>query len=212
MQISKATCEEETEDVVVDGDDTATFGINQFDETDIQSAVAAAASESSSSTTDEATAYPHSLLVKQADSKDHIISALKTRIQELEEMNKEAKQKNRCLICLVFISTSYFPDHWEFNLLWFAGRLSKARRFYFLLARTLWRVLASSIGTILYFEVFLLEYYYTMLLFFYQGNKKLCPQCNLITPPTHLRRIYMWFENFIFHVRVTRRITFFFFF
>jgi len=148
MQISKATCEEETEDVVVDGDDTATFGINQFDETDIQSAVAAAASESSSSTTDEATAYPHSLLVKQADSKDHIISALKTRIQELEEMNKEAKQKNRCLICLgdyrkPVVSTSCWHVHCE-------------------------------------------ECWLQAL-----GNKKLCPQCNLITPPTHLRRIYM---------------------
>ena len=38
---------------------------------------------------------------KESDPKDHIISALKTRVQELEEMNKEAKQKNRCLICLV---------------------------------------------------------------------------------------------------------------
>lgn len=112
MQISKATCDEETEDVVVDGDDTATFGVNQFDEADIQSAVAAASSETSSSTTDEASASPHSLLVKQSDSKDHIISALKTRVQELEEMNKEAKQKNRCLICLVFISANYFICRW----------------------------------------------------------------------------------------------------
>lgn len=38
---------------------------------------------------------------KETDSKDHIINALKNRVCDLEEMNKEAKQKNRCLICLV---------------------------------------------------------------------------------------------------------------
>ena len=38
---------------------------------------------------------------KETDSKDHIINALKNRVNDLEEMNKEAKQKNRCLICLV---------------------------------------------------------------------------------------------------------------
>ena len=38
----------------------------------------------------------------ETDSKDHIISALKGRVADLEEMNKEAKRsKNRCLICLV---------------------------------------------------------------------------------------------------------------
>ena len=98
MQISKTTCDDEMEDVVVDGDDTATFGVSQFDENDIQSAVAAASEEAS---TDETTASPHSLLVKQSDSNEHIIAALKTRIHELEAMNKEAKQKHRCLICLV---------------------------------------------------------------------------------------------------------------
>ena len=46
MQICKSTGDEEMEDVVVDGDDTATFGPSQFHETDIQSAVAA--SETSS--------------------------------------------------------------------------------------------------------------------------------------------------------------------
>jgi len=99
MQISKTTCDDEMEDVVVDGDDTATFGVSQFDENDIQSAVAAASEEAS---TDETTASPHSLLVKQSDSNEHIIAALKTRIHELEAMNKEAKQKHRCLICLVY--------------------------------------------------------------------------------------------------------------
>ena len=39
MQICK-TGDEETEDVVVDGDDTAAFGPTQFSETDIQSAAA----------------------------------------------------------------------------------------------------------------------------------------------------------------------------
>jgi hypothetical protein len=38
---------------------------------------------------------------KESDSTDHIINALKNRVCDLEEMNKEAKQKNRCLICLV---------------------------------------------------------------------------------------------------------------
>lgn len=39
---------------------------------------------------------------KETDSKDHIINALKNRVADLEEMNKEAKRtKNRCLICLV---------------------------------------------------------------------------------------------------------------
>lgn len=36
-------------------------------------------------------------------SKDHVIRALKTRIHDLEELNREAKQKYRCLICLVRI-------------------------------------------------------------------------------------------------------------
>ncbi len=40
MQICKAGGDEETEDVVVDGDDTATFGPTQFNENDIQSAAA----------------------------------------------------------------------------------------------------------------------------------------------------------------------------
>lgn len=40
MQICKTGGDEETEDVVVDGDDTATFGPTQFSENDIQSAAA----------------------------------------------------------------------------------------------------------------------------------------------------------------------------
>ena len=41
MQVCKAGAgDEETEDVVVDGDDTAAFGPSQFNENDIQSAAA----------------------------------------------------------------------------------------------------------------------------------------------------------------------------
>jgi len=148
MQICKSTGDEETEDVVVDGDDTATFGASQFHENDIQSAVAAS---ETSSTTDEGAGdvkMSTSFTLRESDSKDHIISALKQRVHELEEMNKEAKLKNRCLICLgdykkPVVSTSCWHVHCE--------------------------------------ECWLLAL----------GNKKLCPQCNLITPPTHLRRIYM---------------------
>ena len=103
MQICKSTGDEETEDVVVDGDDTATFGASQFHENDIQSAVAAS---ETSSTTDEGAGdvkMSTSFTLRESDSKDHIISALKQRVHELEEMNKEAKLKNRCLICLVVL-------------------------------------------------------------------------------------------------------------
>lgn len=30
---------------------------------------------------------------------------------------------------------------------------------------------------------------------FFQGAKKLCPQCNMITSPSDLRRIYLWSVN-----------------
>ena len=50
------------------------------------------------------------LTFKENDSKDHIISALKNRVNDLEEMNKEAKQKqHRCLICLVRPVFAFFP-------------------------------------------------------------------------------------------------------
>ncbi len=50
MHISKTAGDEETEEVVVDGDDTAAFGPSQFAEADIHAAAAAAADTSSSST------------------------------------------------------------------------------------------------------------------------------------------------------------------
>ena len=37
---------------------------------------------------------------KESDSKDHIINALKNRVCDLEEMNKEAKQKINSLLHL----------------------------------------------------------------------------------------------------------------
>lgn len=48
MQVCKTAGDEETEEVVVDGDDTAAFGPAQFAEGDIHSAVAAAADSSPS--------------------------------------------------------------------------------------------------------------------------------------------------------------------
>ena len=38
---------------------------------------------------------------KESDSKDHIINALKSRVCDLEEMNKEANQKNSFLLQLI---------------------------------------------------------------------------------------------------------------
>ncbi|KAK4010297.1 hypothetical protein OUZ56_019442 [Daphnia magna] len=145
MHISKAG-DEETEDVVVDGDDTAAFGQPQFNENDIQSAAAEHSSQEEGLVKCERDAQMTTY--KETDSKDHIINALKNRVCDLEEMNKEAKQKNRCLICLgdyrqPVVSTSCWHVHCE-------------------------------------------ECWLQAL-----GNKKLCPQCNLITSPTHLRRIYM---------------------
>lgn len=122
MQICKAG-DEETEDVVVDGDDTATFGPTQFSENDIQSAAADHSSHDEGKTllplnydVMSPTEYFFFVCIavvkiekdvqmtfKETDSKDHIINALKNRVCDLEEMNKEAKQKNRCLICLVNI-------------------------------------------------------------------------------------------------------------
>ncbi|EFX73016.1 hypothetical protein DAPPUDRAFT_325740 [Daphnia pulex] len=146
MHICKAG-DEETEDVVVDGDDTAAFGQPQFNEHDIQTAAADHTSQEEGIIKCERDAQMSSAY-KETDSKDHIINALKNRVCDLEEMNKEAKQKNRCLICLgdyrqPVVSTSCWHVHCE-------------------------------------------ECWLQAL-----GNKKLCPQCNLITSPTHLRRIYM---------------------
>lgn len=127
---------------------------------------------------------------KETDSKDHIINALKNRVCDLEELNKEAKQKNRCLICLVRFwikNCVEIVDHFLF----FLGRLSAASCIHFVLACALRGVLASSIG-ISCFVICLKFNSYSVVLFWFQGNKKLCPQCNLITSPTHLRRIYMW--------------------
>lgn len=125
MQICKVG-DEENEDVVVDGDDTATFGPSQFAESDIQMAAAEQCSLAedgklfklfnsrfvffwpmlliyrivyAANIKTEREFAP--LSFKETDSKDHIINALKSRVNDLEEMNKEAKQKNRCLICLV---------------------------------------------------------------------------------------------------------------
>lgn len=121
MQICKAG-DEETEDVVVDGDDTAAFGPTQFNENDIQSAAADHSSHDEGNLpiavnidggrwTRMIVCFVHTGMIKsekeaqmtfkETDSKDHIINALKNRVNDLEEMNKEAKQKNRCLICLV---------------------------------------------------------------------------------------------------------------
>ena len=94
------------------------------------------------------------LTFKENDSKDHIISALKNRVNDLEEMNKEAKQKqHRCLICLVRFYSIFFKttfEFLEFILLLFLpiGRLSATGRVDILLARALRRMLASGIGKI----------------------------------------------------------------
>ena len=184
MQVCKAGAgDEETEDVVVDGDDTAAFGPSQFNENDIQSAAA-----DQMSTDDGNRLKPSPFLFplmfcnflilklfflsffsligviiksekgspltfKGNDSKDHIISALKNRVNDLEEMNKEAKQKNRCLICLVRFYLIFFKttfEFLEFILLLFLpiGRLSATGRVDILLARALRRMLASGIGKI----------------------------------------------------------------
>ena len=145
---------DEDEDLVVDGDDNQIYGSPQYSETDIilpnddkerdklREAVIGASPQEKHAT------FKDVLIVDLKSSEDPVLLALKNRIRELENKDREVEQSYKCLICMERYKTP-------------------------VISVCCWHV---------HCEICWLQ---TL------GAKKLCPQCNMITSPSDLRRIYI---------------------
>ncbi|XP_075219801.1 E3 ubiquitin-protein ligase ari-2 isoform X2 [Lycorma delicatula] len=162
---SRPTREEEDAYLVVDGDDSATFGPSQYSEADVvlpsadgpnddkESEPTSPENRSQDSRLQNIKEEPSDSSKENRDevnnSQSQVLEALKSRIRDLEGETKVlSEEKFICLICM---------EHYK-----------------------------KPVISICCWHVHCEECWLHTL-----GAKKLCPQCNMITSPSDLRRIYL---------------------